>query len=99
MCIRDRLGGWTGVKQWQEKSRRSCSEIAKKNVKKLHEDFGNIFSTKSGLNWDVDASSDESSGSGDDQPMDAHGSEDVQVENAEPKEGVSAPEGAEGNRP
>ena len=66
-----------------------------KAVKKLHEDFGNTFA-KSGLNWDVDASSDESSGSGDDQPMDAHGSEDVQVENAEPKEGVSAPEGAEG---
>ena len=66
-----------------------------KTVEKLHEDFGNIFSTKSGLNWDVDASSDESSGS-DDQPMDAQGSEEVQVENTEPKEGVSAPEGVEG---
>ena len=65
-----------------------------KAVKKLHEDFGNTFS-KSGLNWDVDASSDESSGS-DDQPMDAQGSEEAQAENTEPKEGVSAPEGVEG---
>ena len=65
-----------------------------KAVKKLHEDFGNIFS-KSGLNWDVDASSDESSGS-DDQPMDAQGSAEVLAEAAQPKEGLSAPEAVEG---
>ena len=48
-----------------------------KAVKKLHEDFGNIFSKKSGLNWDIDASSDES---GDDQPMDAQGPAEVLAE-------------------
>jgi hypothetical protein len=68
-----------------------------KAVKKLHEDFSNIFS-KSGLNWDVDASSDESGS--DDQPMDAQGSTETSstVEVAPPAEEVSAPEreGAEG---
>ena len=69
-----------------------------KAVKKLHEDFSNIFSKKSGLNWDVDASSDESGS--DDQPMDAQGSAETSstVEVAPPAEEVSAPEreGAEG---
>ena len=68
-----------------------------KAVKKLHEDFGNVFSKKSGLNWDVDASSDES---GDDQPMDAQGSAETTstVEVVPPAEELSAPEreGAEG---
>ena len=68
-----------------------------KAVKKLHEDFSNIFSKKSGLNWDVDASSDES---GDDQPMDAQGSAETSStgEVVPPAEELSAPEreGAEG---
>ena len=61
-----------------------------KAVKKLHEDFSNIFSKKSGLNWDVDASSDESGS--DDQPMDdAQGSAEVSTEAAQPTEELSAP--------
>ena len=60
-----------------------------KAVKKLHEDFSNIFS-KSGLYFDVDASSDESGS--DDQAMDAQGSAEVLAETAQPTEELSAPE-------
>ena len=60
-----------------------------KAVKKLHDDFSNIFSKKSGLNRDVDASSDESGS--DDQPMNSQTSAEVSVEAAQPTEELSAP--------
>ena len=59
-----------------------------KAVKNLHEDFGNIFSKKSGFNWDVDASSDESGS--DDQPMISQASAEVSAEAAQPTEELSA---------
>ena len=63
-----------------------------KAVKKLHEDFSKIL-FKSGLYFDIYASSDDdSSENDDDQPMDdAQGSAEVSAEAAQPTEELSAP--------
>ena len=62
-----------------------------KAVKKLHEDFSKRF-FKSGLYFDIYASSDDDSSENDDQPMDdAQGLADVSAEAAQPTEELSAP--------
>ena len=60
-----------------------------KAVKKLHEDFSNIF-FKSGLYFDIYASSDDDSLENDDQPMD-DAQRSASAEAAQPTEELSAP--------
>ena len=91
------VGDGKGKVGWGYGKANEVPPSVEKAVKKLHEDFSNIFS-KSGLYFDIDASSDESGS--DDQPMDAQESAETSslVETAQPAEELSAPEreGAEG---